>query len=252
MKLYRLINNKKMVIKQIVNVKIFLTLSVLAVIISCSSFKDTTGQTNLKSKYNEDNIIFKTNRQFNYDVLWIKEKDTLPIKNATGEEIKQIILSIIPGKFFNQTKITWQYANEKSFIVKTEITGIVEDSTNVWIHPPRSGMPFVYIESAPFPEIKHPLNLGTKWNSETFIPKGQYDVINLSGKMNNNWEIKERIKLETSYKNYDSIWKIESFSKSCLGTGKNEFYFDENDGFVKMIYTFPNNEILIFELSEIK
>lgn len=232
--------------------QLFSCLLIMLFAVSCSSLKDTSGQTDLKSKYNGDNTIFKTNRQFTYNVYWMRDKDTLTITTTSEQEIKQMVLTVLPGRFFKQTKVAWQFSNETAFIGNKSITGIIEDENSVWIHPPRSSMPFIFTESTPFPEVKYPLTVGDSWNGTVFIPKGQYDEINLSGKVESHWETKEQIALKTSYKDYDSLWRIASTSQSCIGTGTNDFYFDPIDGFVKMIYTFPNNDRLIFELNSIK
>jgi hypothetical protein len=233
----------------------FKLLAITAVLMqSCSALlkvKDTTGQTNIKSKFNKDNIIFTTGKTFVYSVTHIAGNDTLEIKNSNGTLINQVILHVMPGRFFNQTKISFQYANETSYVGNKNITGIIENKNEVWIHPPRTNFPFIFTECAPFPQIHFPIEEGKTWTSITFVPKGQYEEINLSGKIENKWEIGRKQKLDLNYKTYQGVWDVKSTGTSTLGTAVNHFYFSPSDGFVKVQYEFPNKEKLIFELIKI-
>lgn len=76
------------------------------------SIEDTEGKENIKSKYNDDNLIFKTNKEFNYKTFRIVNNDTLPVEIYSTNDtvlVDKVQLKILPGKFFNQTKIKWNF-----------------------------------------------------------------------------------------------------------------------------------------------
>ena len=41
-------------------------------------------------------------------------------------------------------------------------TGVIENNSRVWIHPPRSDL-FTILEYSPFPEVRIPLKIGLRW-----------------------------------------------------------------------------------------
>lgn len=217
------------------------------------AIEDTEGIKNIKSKHNDDNLIYSTNKQFVYSVYRISENDTLQcytIRKTDTIGINRLVLKIIPGNFFGQTKIKWEYYDKDS-LINTEITGLVEDSTEIWIHPPRFNYPFVFTESAPFPEIRYPLVSGKTWNSVLTIPKGNFKEVGLDGsKVSKNYKITGIENVETKSGNFNNCWKVESFGKSKIGTSKHFYFFNKDYGFVYEIYEFPNKEKLIFELNK--
>lgn len=232
-------------------IKLSYTTVSIFVLLSCSSLKDTTGQFDLKSKFNEDNEIFKTGYSFVYQVLYLNQKDTIDIQDAHGNAITQAILHVMPGRFFKQTKISWQYANEFGFVGNKSITGLIEDENEVWIHPPRSGKPFILAECAPFPEVHYPVEVGKTWGSKTFVPKGSYQELQLSGDIHLEWVV-DSLVTNTNQQFGPEIWMISSTASSSLGTATNLIHFSPSHGFVRMKYTFPNEEVLLFELIEIR
>jgi hypothetical protein len=57
-------------------ITIIITITLILTMTSCKMFRDTEGM-EIKSKYNGDNLIFKTNSKFTYAAYRIKDKDTL-------------------------------------------------------------------------------------------------------------------------------------------------------------------------------
>ncbi len=64
---------------------------------------------------------------------------------------------------YNQTAISYEYFINNGISYTKEVTGAIENKMNVWIHPPRSNF-FKILELNPFPYIKTPYKIGTKWN----------------------------------------------------------------------------------------
>ena len=216
--------------------------------------KDTEGW-NIKSKYNNDNLIFKTNAEFTYSAYRIKDNDTLNsyVVNHLGDTvvIKKVALTILPGKFFSQTKIKWEYLNENDSVIIKSITGVVEDKNEIWLHPPRKGIPFIYTESAPFPEIYYPLDSMSNWKGGLMGLKG-YESIGLEGEVLFEYAVSERQDIQTEYKLFKNCWVINSKGESCIGVSTHKYFFNEKYGFVYSEYNFPTGEKLILSLTEFK
>jgi hypothetical protein len=171
-------------------------------------------------------------------------KDTL--------ETTEVILTVLPGKFLGQTKIKWEYVGLNDSIVSKSITGIVEDSTRIWIHPPRSGVPFIYTEAAPFPEILLPIiENGKRWAGGIQGLKG-YEEIGLEGKVAFEYVVLGKENIKTDYRAFIDCWKIESKGESSIGTSTHTYYYDEKYGFIYSEYNFPTGEKLIINLKDYK
>ena len=215
--------------------------------------KDTEGW-EIKSKYNDDNIIFKTNNKFTYNTYRIKGNDTLNcIMEYLNDTviIEKVVLTILPGKFFSQTKIKWEYLDKNDSIVRKSITGVAENSKSIWLHPPRSGIPFIYTESAPFPEITYPLDSMSNWKGGLMGLKG-YESIGLEGKVSFQYNVSKRQDIQTDYKLFKNCWVINSSGESCIGTSSHTYFFDEEYGFIYSEYNFPTGEKLILSLNDFK
>jgi len=227
---------------------------VVILLISCKMVRDTEGR-DIKSKYNDDNIIFKTNNKFTYNAYRIKDKDTLDIYdiNYLGDTliIEKVALTILPGKFFSQTKIKWEYLDKNDSVVRKPITGVVENSKTIWLHPPRSGIPFIYTESAPFPEITYPLDSMSNWKGGLMGLKG-YESIGLEGKVSFQYYVSKRRDIKTDYKLFKDCYVINSRGTSCIGISTHNYYFDEKYGFVYSEYNFPTGEKLVLSLTDFK
>jgi len=215
--------------------------------------RDTEG-CDIKSKYNDDNIIFKTNNKYTYNAYRIKGDDTLNCFMEYLNDtviIKKVVLTILPGKFFSQTKIKWEYLDENNNVISKYITGIIEDENEIWVHPPRKGIPFIYTESAPFPDITYPLDSMSNWKGKLIGLKG-YESIGLEGKVSFEYNVSLRQDIQTDYKSFKNCCVINSSGESCIGISTHTYFFDEEYGFVYSEYNFPTGEKLILSLNDFK
>ena len=134
-------------------------------------FKDTEGMS-MKSKYNDDNVVYKTNRSFTFRSILVSKGDTLINEYST--------LKVIPGHWFGQTKIKWKYqkAVNDTTSYNSEVSGLIETPDNIWFHPPRNGN-YALSETMPFPDILiHAKNLNQKLSKGSFyIGSGWNDAI---------------------------------------------------------------------------
>ncbi len=201
-------------------------------------FEDTEDRKDIISLYNEDNIIYKTNSSFVYEII----KDS--IKKTTTNNY--IVLKVIPGSLFKQTKIKYKYFNSFSNLIKDssyfwELTGLIENNKSVWIHPPRSQN--YELEFTAFPEIKIKKDenkIQTKWKSITYTGPEWDNFKNISIVSKYNLVSDTILNFEnTKY----LCQKIIAFSTSKFGIIKSEFYFSNLIGFVQLNYFFQDETI---------
>jgi len=120
-----------------------------------TNFRLQECDTTLNCSYSANNSIYVANRSFKYQL-------TSSINEVTSEEFKEIInsdrdslflvLKILPDCFYDQTKIKYEYFLGDS-LYHWELTGVVEGSDYIWMHPPRSVLKGI-AEYAPFPTYK--------------------------------------------------------------------------------------------------
>lgn len=222
--------------------------SPILILIAKKSIEDTEGKENIKSKYNDDNLIFKTNKEFNYKTFRIDNNDTLPAKIYSSNDtilVDKVQLKILPGKFFHQTKIKWKYFYNNILVSDGGITGLEENSAKIWFHPPRINGTFIYTECCAFPITYLPMKEGSTWSELTRTGPNSYKEIGLQNStINNTFKI---LKKEI-FNGISDCWKIETSSKSVIGNSSCQYYFHEQLGFVYIEYTFPKQDKLIMQL----
>lgn len=122
-------------------------------------------------------------------------------------------------------------------------TGVVENENNVWIHPIRKGF-FNSLETAPFPFVKKPLQIGAKWTDQMKIGQGWGNEMwgQWEGSLiqTYNYKIAGKETLETPIGEID-CFVIESSSNSSIGETKLKSYFSEKYGFVRLEYELLND-----------
>lgn len=118
--------------------------------------------------YNRDNLIYLANKEFTFLIkTTVNPEDFRYYENPypLDKFQEQIILKlkILPGCFFDQTKVRYEYfLNEALFNFET--TGLIEDKKSIWIHPPRSLINEV--EFSPYFEYKSGRK---KWRNAAII-----------------------------------------------------------------------------------
>lgn len=124
-----------------------------------------------------DNQIYTVSSEFvfvlrkNMHQLSNYESDT--IQNCSADSLELILKMNISGScFFDQTMISYSYLSKDS-ILDYEITGLVENKKQIWIHPPRGF--FKEMELAPYPEIRFKRK---KWKSGFISTRNSYKGLN--------------------------------------------------------------------------
>lgn len=222
-------------------------------------------------RYNRDNKIYTSKTEFIFDYSIVKNGDSLlcQVKNGSfdwqlvkpqnpdKQTIYQIGILVLPYYLHDdQTGMEFKYYSKKGVISSVrDLTGLVENDKNVWLHPMRQR--FFYItEFNSFPYIKAPYEIGTKWQSGLGI--GYFSVyepfgLKWEGVLNSkeNLEIIDRIKLSTALGELD-CFVIQGICKTQLTDTKTLFYFNEKYGFVKIVYDLFDKSRLELNLKEVK
>ena len=187
--------------------------------------------------------------------------DFIEFDKHNNETIKEIILKTNSGNPFEeddpnyyQTSISYEFLQKNGKYFTKEITGGIENEKNVWIHPPRSNF-FKILELNPFPYIKAPYKVGTKWNWKLKIGDHWSDKrwMEWKGGIENvyDYEIIGKKKIETKLGNLE-CFIIKSNAKSRIGKTELISYFNENYGFVKLDYKNIDGTKTILELEKVE
>jgi len=226
-----------------------------------------------KYSYTLDNITFVPGRQITYDYYYIKNRDSLkfsfdslyspspkawdftPLKNINKNTVEKLVLSIldtIPENFspgYDQTVIEIKYLNPDGHAIAVETTGVIENSANIWMHPPRLKM-FNILQIAPWPFIKSPYVIENKWKwhfTHSEFPS-DHRFVEWEGTLENTYEyyISGKKTIETKF-GFVECYVIEA--KAFNDKIKNSTlvsFFNPNIGFVKMEFTNADGSTIVF------
>jgi hypothetical protein len=234
--------------------------------------------------YNTNNIIYKVGKKFTYSYFYQNIKgekflikrgkpvlqpegystydwDFINIEKQDVETVTHLILKPSSGNPFgkdfpdyNQTAIGYEYLMKNGESLTMEITGVIENEMNIWMHPPRSNF-FEILELNPFPYIKAPHKIGTEWNWKLNIGDHWSDKrwLEWKGRIENNYvyEIKEKINILTKLGNLE-CYVIHSKAKSSIGETELISYFNPKFGFVKLEYKNIDGTKTILELENVE
>ncbi len=234
--------------------------------------------------YNTNNIVYTIGKKITYRYFYQNTKgksflikrgkaalqpggysifdwEFIAFDKQDSETVQYIILKPKSGNTFekdfpdyNQSVIGYDYLMKNGQSLTMEITGAIENEKNVWIHPPRNGF-FKILELNPFPYIKAPYEIGTKWNWKLNIGDHWSDRrwLNWSGGIENNYEYEIVTKKKISTK----LGKLECYvihakAKSRIGETRLISYFNPKFGFVKLNYTNIDGTKTVLELVKVQ
>lgn len=227
-------------------------------------------------KYNVNNKIYKTGRQFIYDYYYqnkqqqkyhfgsieqtVGETDILPynawrfipVDSVDAIKVVEVKLTVIKVGIpdYDQTGIKYDFPMVSSPLAFNESTGVIENEKNIWMHPPRSKF-FRILEINPFPFIQQPYQVGNKWNwklkVDAFWADSRWKIWQSDINNNYQYEITGKKKLKTKLGELD-CWVVSAVGTSEIGTTKLISYFNENFGFVKLDYTNIDGTKTVLEL----
>ncbi|REC42785.1 MULTISPECIES: hypothetical protein [Chryseobacterium] len=232
---------------------------------------------------NSNNIIYTQGKKFMFSYYYQnakgerflikKGKDILQLEGYTvadwefvdsltqdKETIHTISLQVNLGNPFtnipeyNQTSISYEYLLKNGEVFTMETTGAIENEMNVWIHPPRSSF-FEILELNPFPYIKAPYKIGTKWNWKLQIGDHWSDKrwLEWKGEIENlyTYEIVDKKMITTRFGNLE-CFVIDAKANSRIGETKLRSYFNPLFGFIKLEYQNIDGSTTILELEKVE
>ena len=123
-------------------------------------YKDIEGET---FYFEKEQVSKKIEDSFNWKFVRKNSQSAATIIKIVLTVTKEANLSKSTDRDYKQTVIRYELKEfGKEDCVSLEKTGIVENSSNVWLHPPRSLL-FRILELNPFPYIKSPYVIGNNW-----------------------------------------------------------------------------------------
>lgn len=234
--------------------------------------------------YNSNNIIYTVGKKYTYSYFYQNIKgekflikrgkpvlqpegystydwDFINLEKQDSETVTHIILKPNLGNPFgkdvpdyNQTAIGFEYLMKNGEPLAMEVTGVIENEMNIWMHPPRSNF-FEILELNPFPYIKAPYKVGTKWNWKLNIGDHWSDKrwLEWKGRIENvyNYEIKGNKTIPTKLGNLE-CYIVLATAKSRIGETELISYFNPKFGFVKLEYKNIDGTKTVLELENVE
>lgn len=228
-----------------------------------------------KNLNNWDNKIYKPRAQFVYSLtifdsegnkrfLHLAKKfatvsDELVAKidsSKSADYIDTIVLSVFENTAnsalgIDQTIIKYDYHNREDRLGLGEITGLIEDSTKVFLHPPRNHF-LVNTEINPFPYVKLPIDRNDYWELDFSIPNWFMDINN---KLKDS-SLKITYKRTSEVSLRTAIGEVRAFE--YLAMAKNSeieirswYYFNSEMGFVRMQFQTLDGYQIVLDLEKI-
>ena len=234
-----------------------------------------------QNRYNLDNDIYKVGKKFTFTYQYqdktgrkmlMTKADTVsqngiawklvPAEQRTDKSVSQIILSVVPGLMpfiqifpdYNQTVIMYDFKLGDGSSWNNEMTGVIENQKNLWLHPPRTGL-FSVLELNPFPYVKQPLKVGAEWTWKLEFGEHWADKRWLVWKGKNENAIRYKVtakSLITSKLGTLTCYVVESEATSALGSTKLVAYYNAKLGFVRLAYTNIDQSSLTLELQSVE
>ena len=235
-----------------------------------------------ENRYNVDNVIYKVGRKFTFNYYYqdplgfkyLMTKDSTNKKNTydwyfekveknNPNSIYQIILTVKSGLSpiiqhvpnYNETIISYDFKLlNGEFWINNELTGVVENVKNLWIHPPRTDF-FKILEINPFPYIKEPVQIGNAWTWNLKFGSHWADKrwLTWEGQNENhyNYNITDKTILKSKLGDIE-CFVVSSDATSKIGKTKLTSYYSKEFGFVKLDYTNVDGSKTIIELEKME
>ena len=201
-------------------------------------------QKNNDNKYDLDNKIYKVGRVFKFKIQYTNlTKDTLVEKFLEFEIIGGTKPFSDIDSTYSQTVMKIKYLNNEDKLLAFERTGIIENETNTWLHPPRSNI-FHILQLNAFPFFIKSESVKKRWSWELECSHDIFKNIIISHKY-------FQKKIISSFKGEEK-YIIKSYSKSKAGLGKTINLFNDLYGFTEMKFINYDRSFFSFKLISIK
>ena len=233
------------------------------------------------NRYNRDNSIYRVGRNFTFAYSYqdkagtnmlMAKADTVSqnggswnlvrADSKSANVVSHLLLSVKPGLMpfiqvipdYNQTVILYDFKLVGGESWNNEMTGVIENRKNLWLHPPRTGL-FGVLELNPFPYIKQPVEIGAEWTWKLKFGDHWANPRWLSWKGANENTIHYKITGKSAVNTKLGVlqcYVVESEAKSALGSTRLVSYYHHELGFVKLNYTNIDKSTLTLELQSVE
>jgi hypothetical protein len=199
-------------------------------------------------RYNHEKVLKK--KEFE------EEKDKYPITNFTIEVLPYTHNYQLAQ---TQTLIKYHYYNgEREIKAFTSITGtgVIEDSTTIFLHNPRDHC-FKSLQFAAHPAFSLPIDRNSKWNNNLYIPRNRALSAGLDTEkdmaltINHQYLCKETIVNSTFGTIAVHKFETESINEEGKTMFRSEFLYNETYGFLKMLYERWDGETITINLIKV-
>ncbi|WP_345953689.1 hypothetical protein [Mucilaginibacter sp. PAMB04168] len=155
---------------------------------------------------------------------------------------------------YNQTEVFLYHYNFDFKPLETELTGVIENKANVWLHPFRFHA-LEILQLSPFPYIKLPLKSGQiyDWNLEIGEKWPEFKAFNWTGKLTLHckYVVQGKEALSLPIGTVQTI-KVKGIANTTSGHSILVSYFSEQFGFVKLVYHNLDGSSITMTLKQIK
>lgn len=183
----------------------------------------------------------------------------VPALRADEETVRAVQMTVLHGlqgidqmkSDYNRTVVQYDYLTADGNARYTEVTGIVENEKNIWMHPPRSKL-FRILELNPFPYIQAPYKVGAEWTWTQQIGAFWSDVRwkEWKGAVTNtyHYKITDKKMVRTTFGILE-CYEVTASAESELGNTALSALFNPDYGFVQMNYTNIDGSKMAMELT---
>jgi hypothetical protein len=155
---------------------------------------------------------------------------------------------------YKQTEVFLYHYNADLKPFETELTGVIENGTNIWLHPFRFHA-LEILQLSPFPYIKLSLKSGQTydWNLEVGEKWPEFKAFDWKGKLTLHvkYVVQGTEALTLPFGNVQTI-KIKAIANTTIGQSTLTSYFNEQFGFVKLVYRNLYGSSITMILKQIK
>lgn len=220
-----------------------------------------------ENRFNYNNRIFKVGSSYTYNYQYrtadgqaknfrFTEEDW-EFKEPENSDQNNLTIEVSSGlkpfsdwyPDYNQTVMKYIYSNKESY----ELTGLIENEANIWLHPPREGL-FRIMELNPFPAVQFPLEIGNTWQWSVAAGEQWSDErwTTWEGNVKNTmtYEILSKSTINSKWGELET-WAIKGEATNRLGTTLFEAAYHDSLGFVNMHFTNIDGSTLEFDLAQV-
>ncbi|HMN89053.1 MAG TPA: hypothetical protein PKD70_00380 [Saprospiraceae bacterium] len=231
------------------------------------------------NRYTEDNMTYTEGLTFTYSYRFFDQKgsefihrsletaaidhekawELVPVAQAGDAAVRAVQMTVLHGlqgfdlikPDYNRTVIQYDYLTADGNTRYSEMTGIVENERNIWMHPPRSKL-FRILELNPFPFIQTPYQVGHEWTWTQQIGSYWSDARwkEWKGAITNTYtyRITNKKMVRTTFGTLE-CYEVRAKAESELGETEMTGLFNPDYGFVQLDYVNIDGSRMVMELT---